>query len=350
MSTNNNFLKSRLAKIILALAVAFVSVLLIEIFGRSYSSNTETTTELSPIELTKNLTSETMLGGSKLRAAAWNASFTERGLSLPEVGPRDGMYGERITMKACGVSQKCRKELSIPGIIEVDELGFQYTGNDANPTPNILIVGGSVAWGAGASDIENTYFAKLQKKLKKDYPDVGISVLATYASTGHTDLYSFVTNGLDVKPDIVIFLNGLNDITTKQNPDANDVSDFILNMKIAQKIAEHSGITTVFIRQPYPGEKINKTELEKRIIELSNPNYESRIITLYRYIGEGFKKVAEPDSAYYIDAAGCFDNETSTIFSDQWHFSDPGHELLAECIYRDLLPILKETTNRNESQ
>jgi len=39
MSENNNFLISRLAKIFPALAVALMSVLLIELFARTYSSN-----------------------------------------------------------------------------------------------------------------------------------------------------------------------------------------------------------------------------------------------------------------------------------------------------------------------
>jgi len=249
MSNERKFLKSKSAKILMALTAVIVTVLGFELFAKTYSSDTHPTTELSPIKLTKNLASENRLGGSELRMAAWNASFTERGLPVPELGPRDGIHGRKITMKVCGVSDKCKKKVSIPGIIEVDELGFQYAGNRSNPSPNILIVGGSVAWGAGASDIENTYFSKLYDKLRIDYPNIGITVLASYASTGITDLHSFVSNGLDVKPNIVVFLNGLNDITTKQKPSSNNVSDFILNMEIAQKVAERNGATTVTVFQ-----------------------------------------------------------------------------------------------------
>jgi len=180
MSNESKFLKSKSAKTILAILTIVIVVIGIELFARTYSSKTETKTELSPIELTKNITSESRLGGNKLRAAAWNASFTEREHPVPEGGPRDGIYGQKITMKACGVSKDCKKELSIPGIIEVDELGFQHAGKREKPSPNILIVGGSVAWGAGASDIDNTYFAKLNEILKQEYPNIGLSVLGTY--------------------------------------------------------------------------------------------------------------------------------------------------------------------------
>ena len=64
---------------------------------------------------------------------------------------------------------------------------------------------------------------------------------------------------------------------------------------------------------------------------------------LYKYIGVGLQKISEQESIYYIDAGGCFDDEAATTFSDQWHFSDPGQELLAGCIYEGLLPVLEET-------
>ncbi|MGH7851349.1 MAG: hypothetical protein ACREOP_13710, partial [Thermodesulfobacteriota bacterium] len=52
--------------------------------------------------------------------------------------------------------------------------------------------------------------------------------------------------------------------------------------------------------------------------------------------------MAKAGEIYYIDAAYCFDDETATTFNDQWHFSDPGHKLLAERIYTGLVPIMHE--------
>ena len=342
MSNKSKFLKSRLARILVALAAVVITIAALELLAKIYTSETDAVKELSPIELAKNIFPEHRLGGGDLRMAAWEASFTERLLTVPKSGPRDGVNGERITKRACGSSSNCTKEIEIQGIVEVDENGFQYIGNKLDPSPSILIIGGSVAWGAGASDINNTYFSKLQKKLKEEYPDIGITVLATYGSTSHTDLNSFVAKGLDINPDIVIFLNGLNDITTKRNPSVQDVGNFYINMENARIISNRNRIVPIFIRQPFPGGKVNKTDFENRILELSNPDYAANITNLYEYVGEGLNKLSISENSYYIDAAGCFDDEKETTFSDQWHFSDPAQKLLTECIYDDLLLILKK--------
>ncbi len=217
-----------------------------------------------------------------------------------------------------------------------------------------MIVGGSVAWGAGASDIANTYFAILYDMLKYEYPDTKISVLAAYGSTSITDLGSFVFKGLDVKPDVVVFVNGLNDLTVKGQLRQTDASDYILNMKTAARIAERNGIPTVIVRQPFPGGKKFKTDLEKRIVELSNKDYDKAITPLYKHIGKMLEEMAKADEIYYIDAGNCFEDETATTFNDQWHFSDPGQKLLAETMHAGLVPILSDTlrksgdnTNRN---
>jgi len=332
--------KPFLLKLSLSAAAIVITVICIELAGRFLYTNETNNFQSTTASLIENISEENRLGGNKLRMKAWNASFTERGLEVPEKGPRDGRNGDRITPKRCSISD-CKHLSAIPGIIEIDEYGFQYAGRKEEASPNILIIGGSVAWGAAASDIENTYFDKLYHKLNTKYPDIGISVLASASSTSGTDLYSFVNKGIGKNPDIVIFLNGLNDITV-QEAVVKNAGDYILNMKTAIKIADLSGIKTVIIRQPYPGSKKIKTDFEKRIMEISEDEYEKTIIPHYKYIGAGLQKIADGENVYYIDAAGCFENESETTFSDQWHFSDPGQELLAECIYSGLLPIIKK--------
>lgn len=302
---------------------------------------------LSVIEIIDKLRGDGDPVGEKLRRTAWEASFTERGMSAPPGGPREGIWGEGITPLRCAMSD-CAFRKSVPGVIEVDDRGFQTVGTKEAPYPHILIVGGSVAWGAGASDIGNTYFSRLLEMLKDQYPDASISVLAYYGSTSGTDLGAFVRRGLDAEPDIVVFINGLNDLTVKGQSRQTDASDYILNMKTAALIAGRNGIPAAVVRQPFPGGKTNKTELEKRIMELSNKDYEKTITPLYKHIGKLLEETARAGEIYYIDAADCFNDETATTFNDQWHFSDPGHELLARKIYAGLAPVLDEITAKKK--
>jgi len=345
MDKKLKFYRSRLSKLLLALITVLITIGAIEL-------GIKLTTDHDKFSVTDNIRSLQTLKnpvGYKLREKAWRSSFSERGLGIPPGGPREGLRGEGITPVNCAVAE-CNFRKYIPGLIEVDANGFQRVGKLEKPYPSILIIGGSVAWGAGASDIRNTYFSRLYDMLKDEYPDTGISVLAAYASTSGTDLSYFVNKGLDAKPDIVVFLNGLNDITVKGSLRPSDASDYILNMKIAERLAERNGITTVIVRQPFPGGKKDKTGLEEEIMELSNKDYEEVITPLYNHIGKALEKMAKTGEIYYIDAADCFENETATTFNDQWHFSDPGHQLLAEKIYSGLIPVLQKLHEKKELQ
>jgi lysophospholipase L1-like esterase len=333
--------RTRLSRLLLALTAVLITIGAIELAGRLTSGSGK----LSITNSLDSLKQNAGPAGYKLRESAWESSFTERGLSVPPGGPREGIRGEGITPLKCAVSD-CNFRKFVPGIIEINDDGLQTAGGSENPYPHILIVGGSAAWGAGASDIANTYFSQLYGMLKNEFPDAKISVLAYYGSTSNTDLSSFVRKGLDANPDLVVFINGLNDLTVKGQLRHSDASDYILNMKTAALIAERNGIPAVIVRQPFPGGKKNKTELEKRIMEISIKDYGKTVIPLYKHIGKMLEEMAKAGEIYYIDAADCFDDETATTFNDQWHFSDPGHKLLAVRIHAGLIPILSEVLGK----
>jgi lysophospholipase L1-like esterase len=335
--------RSLIIKLILALAAVLITIAAIEL-ARRLTGSPDTFSVVENVVKLKPGGSPT---GYKLRQAAWEASFSERGLAIPPGGPREGLRGEGVTPLRCAVSD-CNYKKSIPGIIETDGNGIQTLGNTGTPYPHILIVGGSVAWGAGASDIANTYFSILYRMLKNEYPGTKVSVLAVYGSTSNTDLSSFVQKGLDMNPDVVVFLNGLNDLTVKGQIRHTDASDYVLNMKTAARIAKRNGISVVMVRQPFPGGKKHKTGIEERIMELSNENYDKAVTPLYNHMGKALEEMAKAEGIYYIDAAGCFEDETATTFNDQWHFSDPGHRLLAEKIYAGLAPVLNKITSKRE--
>jgi hypothetical protein len=97
--------------------------------------------------------------GKKLNRAAWEASFTERGLAVPAGGPRDGYWGSRMPSwtrdSEIGWHES---EVHLRGLVEQDGSGVQRYGT-AGARWRVLILGGSVAWGAYASSIDDTYFA-----------------------------------------------------------------------------------------------------------------------------------------------------------------------------------------------
>ncbi|MCI0481583.1 MAG: hypothetical protein L0213_08355, partial [Candidatus Dadabacteria bacterium] len=166
MDNNKKPKRPLLSRLFLALIAVLVTIGAIELAVRL----THDSDEFSVIENIDKLKPSGSPAGYKLREAAWEASFAERHLKVPPGGPREGLRGEGVTPLKCAVSD-CNFRMFVPGIIEVNDDGLQTAGEGENPYPHILIVGGSVAWGAGASDIANTYFSQLYDMLKNEYPD-----------------------------------------------------------------------------------------------------------------------------------------------------------------------------------
>lgn len=66
-------------------------------------------------------------------------------------GPREGFWGRRLTPKRSDPVTRWRERaLSLPGLVEIDADGLQHAGSVSPTAPRVLIVGGSVAFGAYA--------------------------------------------------------------------------------------------------------------------------------------------------------------------------------------------------------
>ena len=143
-----------------------VSLVLLELAGRAYYYHRHAEDSLAVVAIAQRAWSSLSgrvfgASGPSLNKAAWEATFTERALPVPDGGPREGYGGSRVNPKnwSCGGTLYCEREQRAPGLYEIDARGFQHVSDGPEPRAVILVVGGSVAWGAYASGIEETYFA-----------------------------------------------------------------------------------------------------------------------------------------------------------------------------------------------
>jgi hypothetical protein len=59
-------------------------------------------------------------------------------------------------------------------------------------------------------------------------------------------------------------------------------------------------------------------------------------------IRNGLSEQAKKNQHFsFLDCSKIFDSEKKTTFSDMWHFSDHGHEILGNTIASKILLILK---------
>jgi len=284
--------------------------------------------------------------GRELNRVAWEESYRERGLPVPEGGPREGYWGDRIKPMnlACDPLVYCEREQARPGAYAIDAEGFQHAGPVDAPF-RVLVLGGSVAFGAYASEEAETYFAKLADGLAARGLPTRVDVLAAAAWVSGHELAAFLLRGGEAAPQVAVFLDGLNDLTNQDylEPQAR-VRTYRQNVSGAREAARALGIDVVFALQPWPDAKKELTPIEERLVELTFAKHpdQSREVRLRSYaeMREALADLAQEPGTFFVDCSGAFADEKATTFADYWHFSDPGHSLLARCLVDGIAPVL----------
>ena len=279
--------------------------------------------------------------GEELNRMAWEAGFSERGLRVPPGGPRDGYWGARMPGQVKDPDLGWREaEAHIPGLVEEDAEGFQRLESPA-PRAHVLVVGGSVAWGAYASAVETTYFAQLARRLAAEGWPVRITVLGAGAWTSEQELHALQLRGLALSPDVVMILDGLNDLTLGNGTEDERVTAYLGRMREARDLVRATGARAVFVLQPMLLNK-RRSAIEERVLELSlDAAGQARVRSGYARMRAGLQELATADGVSFIDCSGAFDAEPATTFTDLWHFPDPGHTILADRLARALLEVLR---------
>lgn len=303
----------------------------------------------------------------QLHASAWQAVYSERGLPTPPDGPREGYWGKKIgkTIRHPAVGWTL-PEVHIPRRLDIEADGMQHVRVSTTPQTRILIVGASLAFGACSSDIANTYFTRLAALLaEKSYPPE-ITVLAAGGWKSSQELEAVRRFGLPARPDVVLFLDGLNDLTNGSNARVvygeptktldgspwhglyheHDYPDrvrvYLDNMGAAVRLLRENRIGVVLALQPSLFEKKTLTPLERKLAKntlhyLGDPE---DLRTSFERMRVGLRDLARAEGASFVDLSRIFDGENATMFLDAWHFPDPGHRILAERLAEALLPVI----------
>ena len=279
-------------------------------------------------------TNGTGLAGKDLNRKAWEASYSERGLEVPSEGPREGYWGYKLgKKKKHTLLGWTEPELENGIYFKMDKDGIQQIGNDSAEW-HLLIIGASVAWGSYATSEEKTYFSIIHERFNQSGKGIKISVLAAGAWISSQEVMALLHKGLSIKPDAVLFLDAMNDITNIEEEDIDRPQLFINNMKLAKAICAANDISLIYALQPCITEKKIKSDLEKRIIGISLD--EAYVTESYERIRIALRNL-EDEETQLLDCSNVFSAEKVTTFADIWHFSDFGHQLLGDFIADYLL-------------
>jgi hypothetical protein len=291
-------------------------------------------------------------GGVELNRLAWEASFRERGWPVPSSGPRDGYWGRNLPRPVPDPLLGWREaEVHRPGLVETDAFGVQTIPAPSDGATHVLIIGGSVAWGAYASTLDKTYFALLARRLDARGRPVRITVLAAGAWESGNELAAFREKAEALDPDVVVFLDGLNDLTQagrrrrhdpSRIPPRERVGGYLATVQQARDLALARRLAIVFAPQPFVPQKPVLSDLEARAVEASLDSTLRRddLAAAYARLRAGVAELARGPRVFFVDCAGAFDAEAVTTFTDLYHFADPGHAILADRLAGPLATVI----------
>jgi hypothetical protein len=267
---------------------------------------------------------------------------------------------------------------------------------------NCFILGGSVAWGFGASSNEKIPSTLIEKNLKDDYKiNVNVINLADQCYSSFEELNSFMFSFGELKPSMVIMLSGVNDVVQEMNNNyrINDVglinsflwmnklgifketnfiklifkilirsykkkqvinSEFFhFNKSSRDKIAhtlytrkndiikticEQNKIPVYNFLQPDLYFKKKKSNYETRYMNFVDDNHGNFIQDKMKQL-ENFMLKKEYSTKFFknISLLNCFDDNEETIFLDRTHVGDKGNEIMSRkissCIYNNQVKL-----------
>ena len=204
---------------------------------------------------------------------------------------------------------------------------------------NIIILGGSVAFGYGATKDELTISSVLNKTLGKDKYEV--FNLAQGGFTSFMDLFSLSTIGLYLEPDIIIIMEGYADVhhlvydskggelawglfsKSEEKMDPEFAFNFhYQNLDAILRLGTHMNRQVVLALQPLSGFENNSTIENEKI---------KKIWPLYPRIREMMRLVAEKNNAEFLDLSVIFKGEknSSINFFDKAHLTVTGQKKVA---------------------
>jgi lysophospholipase L1-like esterase len=311
--------------------------------------------------------------GRALNRLAWERTFTERGRSVPASGPREGYWGDRLGPNVDHPVYAWHEPArAVPDLLQIDEHGVQRYRTAGSPKRHVLIVGGSVAFGAYASSIATTYFHVLGTELERLGTPADLTVVAARAWKARQEGHIVQQYEGRLDADLVVALNGLNDLTSgatagtvfgemvatrdgsEWTPQYHEhdyqarVGTYLTIMQRVGSFARRHGRTALVVLQPSLAERGHRTAIEERLLEASLVPHESAaaLQRSYEAMREGLAELERAGWLHFLDCSRLFDDERATTFTDLWHFSDVGHRLLGVAMAARIAPILRTTEPR----
>ena len=275
-----------------------------------------------------------------------------------------------------------------------DEINISKIDNDYR----IIIIGGSTVFGSGVSNDEQTIPYELNKIFDKKYINVEVINAGISSITSFEELHHFKEKLIHLKPDLMIFYDGSNDVEYKKTSDPEilktDANE--LQIKDIQKYLRTPVVIYRHVLSPiiHPqtenvmnGNNLSDTansnsynfEISNAITslwyehitefcEISNNEQIKSVVIIQPTLNQNKKPLSEYEKSIYeksnhtkktfnlliqksnsltncskvYDFTNIFENISTGVYIDSVHVNNQGNKIIAEKIYEKILPLVIE--------
>lgn len=235
------------------------------------------------------------------------------------------------------------------------EMVQRARNNRSKGVRNIIILGGSVAFGYGAIDDKNTISGLLNNMLKEDGYEV--FNLAQGGYTSFMDLFSLSAIGLYLEPDIIIVMEGYADTyhlfyeskggelawglfseSEKKLDPQFSLNFHYQNLEAILRLGSHRNRKVVLALQPLSGFENNSIIENEKI---------KKMWGFYPKIREMMRLAAKNNNSKFIDLSVIFKNEknSSINFFDKAHLTSSGQKKVAEFLMKTIKNLSDQKSN-----
>ena len=119
---------------------------------------------------------------------------------------------------------------------------------------------------------------------------------------------------------------------------------YLDNLGVAYQELHRANIPMIVALQPALFEKPQLSAIEAKVQRQALRYFGPRdqLVAAYDSTRQALARLARSPGVYFIDCSRALSRETVTTFTDVWHFSDPGHAMLADALANPLLDILRD--------
>ena len=226
--------------------------------------------------------------------------------------------------------------------VTINSLGFR--GEDFSPEKpdnvyRIFMIGGSTMFGHGATSDQTTIPGYIQEFFQNHDVEFKIEIIngGIQGADSFNELDLIKTRLLELDPNMILIYDGWNDLRTEYSPTVIQN-----NWNSMCELGIENNIDVVIALQPIAGFGNKKLTDQELIHAETGTNYNNFQLINFQNDYESYAKNLDTLSSctFHLDLRNVFDEEISPVYWDQGHVSDLGNRIVADKIYKNILPLL----------